>query len=210
MILYTHYVGEVSRIVDEHFDRALDQATYTEQKVTPMASRNLPPSFFNAHYHAQVKGGQYSGNSCGNDLYPGSEAAYSGLHHLAAHHHPDPWQYAAQATANSPYHRSVQDLAAYTSPASRLQSQYQSLFLNTPAAATATAAAASSRLHAAAATVKSEVPWAGAGDYPHAPSGDFSHHLERNYSPHPYANMSSSGLEAAQDSVKDLYWPSFS
>ena len=32
VILYTHYVGEVSRIVDEHFDRALDQATYTEQK----------------------------------------------------------------------------------------------------------------------------------------------------------------------------------
>ena len=91
--------------------------------------------------------------------------------------------------ANSPYHRSVQDLAAYSSPASRLQSQYQSLFLNNPAA---TAAAASSRLHAAAATVKSEVPWSGAGDY-HSPSGDFSHHLDRNYSPHPYPNMPTSG-----------------
>ena len=32
VILYTHYVGEVSRIVDEHFSKALDQTTYTEQK----------------------------------------------------------------------------------------------------------------------------------------------------------------------------------
>ena len=32
-----------------------------------------------------------------------------GLHHLAAHaSSPDPWQYAAQATATSSYHRSVQ------------------------------------------------------------------------------------------------------
>ena len=69
-----------------------------------MASRNLPPSFFNAHYHAQVKAagpaGHYSGPA--SDLYS-SEAAYSGLHHLAAHHHAasgsaDPWQYAAQVT----------------------------------------------------------------------------------------------------------------
>ena len=73
--------------------------------VAPMASRNLPPSFFNAHYHAQVKAagpaGHYSGPA--SDLYS-SEAAYSGLHHLAAHHHAasgsagDPWQYAAQVT----------------------------------------------------------------------------------------------------------------
>ena len=103
-----------------------------------------------------------------------------------------------QATANSPYHRSVQDLAAAasgysSSQASRLQSQYQSLFLNNPA----TAAAATSRLHAAAAgagpTVKSEVPWSGSGDYHTPGAGDFSHHLDRNYSPHPYANMPPSG-----------------
>jgi len=79
------------------------------------------------------------------------------------------------------------------------------LFLNNPAA--------TSRLQAAAATVKSELPWPTSGpgstDY-HSP-GDFSHHLDRNYSPHPYANMTPSGLEAAaaQDSAKDLYWPSF-
>ena len=80
-----------------------------------------------------------------------------------------------QATASSPYHRSVQDLAAYTSPAAasrweenisilkniskyfvcRLQSQYSSLFLNNPAA--------TSRLQAAAATVKSELPWPTSG-----------------------------------------------
>ena len=69
-----------------------------------MASRNLPPSFFNAHYHAQAKAagpGHYSGPA--SDLY--SSEAYSGLHHLAAHHHaasgsPDPWQYAAQVNTN--------------------------------------------------------------------------------------------------------------
>ena len=32
VILYTHYVGEVSRIVDEHFSKALDQTTYSENK----------------------------------------------------------------------------------------------------------------------------------------------------------------------------------
>ena len=65
-----------------------------------MASRNLPPSFFNAHYHAQVKAagpGHYSAS----DLY--NSEAYPGLHPLAsAHHHaasPDPWQYAAQVNS---------------------------------------------------------------------------------------------------------------
>ena len=57
-----------------------------------MASRNLPPSFFNANYHA--KSLPYT--SSPHELY--SEAYTSGLHHLAAHAtaSPDPWQYAAQ------------------------------------------------------------------------------------------------------------------
>ena len=58
-----------------------------------MASRNLPPSFFNAHYHAQVKAAypEYSPEAAAGPGYPG-------LHPLAAHHaaSPDPWQYAAQ------------------------------------------------------------------------------------------------------------------
>ena len=112
--------------------------------------------------------------------------------------------YHHQAGANSPYHRSVQDL--YSSSQSRLQSQYSSLFLQNPATAATAAsaaaqAAATSRLHAqvaatAGATVKSEVPWSGSGEY-HTPgpahSGDFSHHLDRTYSPHPYTNMPSTG-----------------
>ena len=78
-----------------------------------MASRNLPPSFFNAHYHAKLAGyseaklAGYSGHPEAGGLY--SEAYTQGLHHLAAHaSSPDPWQYAAQATATSSYHRSVQ------------------------------------------------------------------------------------------------------
>ena len=76
------------------------------------------------------------------------------------------------------------------------------LFLNTPGDKhsakifiTNQNISATSRLQAAAATVKSELPWPtsgpGATDY-HSP-GDFSHHLDRNYSPHPYANMTPSG-----------------
>ena len=63
-----------------------------------MASRNLPPSFFNAHYHAQVKAAypEYSPEGgAGGVAGPG----YPGIHPLAAHHaaaSPDPWQYAAQ------------------------------------------------------------------------------------------------------------------
>ena len=63
-----------------------------------MASRNLPPSFFNAHYHAQVKSS--SSYASPGELYS-ETAGYPGLHHLAAHHassSPDPWQYAAQVT----------------------------------------------------------------------------------------------------------------
>ena len=58
-----------------------------------MASRNLPPSFFNANYHTKSP---LPYTHAPTDLY--SEAYTSGLHHLAAHAtaSPDPWQYAAQ------------------------------------------------------------------------------------------------------------------
>jgi len=203
VILYTHYAGEVSNIVDEHFTKALNQSNFNENKGTPMASRNLPPSFFNANYHAK----SVAYTSSPHELY--SEAYTSGLHHLAAHAtaSPDPWQYAAQATATSSYHRSVQDLVnsagSYSNPASRLQSQY-SLFLNNP-----------SRLHAAAAathcTVKAEAPWPTSTSEYHTPTPtEFSHPLDRNYSPHPYTNMTSTGLETtSQDTSKDIYWPTF-
>jgi len=217
VVLYTHYSGEVSNIVDEHFTKALNQTTFSELKGTPMASRNLPPSFFNAHYHAKLAGyseaklAGYSGHPEAGGLY--SEAYTQGLHHLAAHaSSPDPWQYAAQATATSSYHRSVQDLVnsagSYSSsPASRLQSQY-SLFLNSP----------SSRLHSGQIKAEPGNPWGGS-DYPGGhpnpvpefPSASSGHPLERNYSPHPgYPNMPSTGLEpAGQEPPKDLYWPTF-
>jgi len=219
VVLYTHYSGEAANIVDEHFTKALNQTTFSELKGTPMASRNLPPSFFNAHYHAKLAVGYsdaklpYSHPEA-SGLY--SEAYTQGLHHLAAHaSSPDPWQYAAQATATSSYHRSVQDLVnsagSYSSsPASRLQSQY-SLFLNSP----------SSRLHSGQIKAEPGNPWGGS-DYPGGPGHpnpgtDFPtgsvppHPLERNYSPHPgYPNMPSTGLESAgQEPPKDLYWPTF-
>lgn len=205
VVVYTHYSGEVNSIVDEHFTKALNQTTFSENKGTPMASRNLPPSFFNAHYHAKLA---YSHPEA-SGLY--SEAYTQGLHHLAAHaSSPDPWPYAAQATASSSYHRSVQDLVnsagSYSSsPASRLQSQY-SLFFNSPG----------SRLHGGQIKAEPGNPWGG-GEYPghpsHAPGPlpEFpAHPLDRNYSPHPYPNMPSTGLESSgQEAAKDLYWPTF-
>ena len=32
VVLYTHYNGDVSDIVDQHFSKALNQSTYDEQK----------------------------------------------------------------------------------------------------------------------------------------------------------------------------------
>ena len=32
VVLYTHYSGEVSNIVDEHFTKALNQTTFSELK----------------------------------------------------------------------------------------------------------------------------------------------------------------------------------
>ena len=49
-----------------------------------MASRNLPPSFFNANYHSAAQKLGYT-HSSPADLY--SEAySNAGLHHLASHH----------------------------------------------------------------------------------------------------------------------------
>lgn len=214
VILYTHYNGDVSDIVDEHFSKALNQSNYDQQKGTPMDSRNLPPSFFNqnyrpselGNYHSKMSSYHGAASTAPADLY--SEAYTTGLQHLAAQASaaasPDPWQqYAAQASAGSSYHRSVHDLVSSGSGspyqhASRLQSQY--LFLNSPAA---------TRL-APHCGVKTEAPWPGAGPDYHTPTpGDFSHPLDRNYSPHPYPSMSATGLEG-QDASKDLaYWPTF-
>lgn len=214
-----------------------------------MASRNLPPSFFNAHYHAKLAYSHPEASGLYSDAYaqvrinePTTTHQWNtldglvlrpprtqGLHHLAAHaSSQDPWQYAAQATATSSYHRSVQDLVnsagSYSSsPASRLQSQY-SLFLNSP----------STRLHSGQIKAEPGNPWGGGGEYPgHGPATvpEFpAHPLDRNYSPHPYTNMSSAGTEditqylphqnshpnsiagleaAGQEAPKDLYWPTF-
>ncbi|XP_023344726.1 proteoglycan 4 [Eurytemora carolleeae] len=110
VVVYTHTAGDVGSLVDLHFTKALDQSTYTQHKGTPMASRNLPPSFFNAHYH-------------GKTTFASEYADYASLQHLAAHAQ-DPWQYAAQATGSS-YHRSMHDLYSRSGPG-------YSLFINTP------------------------------------------------------------------------------
>jgi len=224
VILYTHYIGEVASIVDDHFTKALNQAgeNFQQSKGTPMASRNLPPSFFNANYNTKYGNPgsvitSEGGPGAVSGLYP--DYTQSSLHHLAGS--PDPWQYAAQASANSPYHRTVADLVNsasssqhYSSQASslqaaqnRLQSQYSSLFLGA-----ASSPALSRHSAATMVSVKSEAPWGGSSgnqDYHSASVPEFSHPLDRNYSPHAYTNMATGIEGVSQDQSKDLYWPTF-
>ncbi|XP_038210925.1 protein vestigial [Zerene cesonia] len=77
-VVFTHYSGDVAAVVDEHFARAL--SIDKPKEAVPMASRNLPASFFNA---------AASGPSCaGLDLYDYDpwHQHYAGYGH-AAHRH---------------------------------------------------------------------------------------------------------------------------
>ncbi|CAH0729076.1 unnamed protein product, partial [Brenthis ino] len=77
-VVFTHYSGDVAAVVDEHFARALSLDKPKEG--VPMASRNLPASFFNA---------AAAGPACaGLDLYDYDpwHQHYAGYGH-AAHRH---------------------------------------------------------------------------------------------------------------------------
>lgn len=60
-----------------------------------MASRNLPPSFFNAHYNLANPPNKMA---AGELMY--GPAEYSSLHHHLAAASQDPWQYAAQVCSH--------------------------------------------------------------------------------------------------------------
>ncbi|XP_072940985.1 protein vestigial isoform X2 [Epargyreus clarus] len=64
-VVFTHYAGDVAAVVDEHFARAL--ALDKPKEGVPMASRNLPASFFNAA--AAAGAGAAGGGACALELY---------------------------------------------------------------------------------------------------------------------------------------------
>lgn len=50
-VIFTYYSGEISKVVDDHFSKALSQ---TEQRESiPLLARNLPPSFFDSSWVGQ-------------------------------------------------------------------------------------------------------------------------------------------------------------
>ncbi|XP_072018655.1 transcription cofactor vestigial-like protein 3 [Amphiura filiformis] len=94
-VLFTYYTGEINKVVDDHFTRALSQpSSFTSSGVKksssagspstwnknadgvpPMCQRNFPPSFWNSNY---VNNSNNS-NSVG---YPTSSTSFThGMHH---------------------------------------------------------------------------------------------------------------------------------
>ncbi|XP_013178097.1 PREDICTED: protein vestigial [Papilio xuthus] len=69
-VVFTHYAGDVAAVVDEHFARAL--AIDKPKESVPLASRNLPASFFNAAACGAGGAGGPGGPGapgCGLELY---------------------------------------------------------------------------------------------------------------------------------------------
>ncbi|GLV48581.1 vestigial [Carabus blaptoides fortunei] len=113
-VVFTHYQGDASSVVDEHFSRALDKTTQSKD-TSPMSQRNFPASFWNSHYQPAI-----------NAVGPGGPGG-SGSHHTdlySDHYHPsDPWyhQYSTHHRAVHEYHH--HNMAQYSGlllPGSRL------------------------------------------------------------------------------------------
>ncbi|KAK5646200.1 hypothetical protein RI129_004664 [Pyrocoelia pectoralis] len=101
-VVFTHYQGDASSVVDEHFSRALDKTSQTKES-PPMSQRNFPPSFWNCqHYHGAT-------SSHHPDIY-------------SEHYHPgDAWyQYSTHHRAVHDYHHNMAQYSGLLLPGSRL------------------------------------------------------------------------------------------
>ncbi|KAM9798558.1 transcription cofactor vestigial-like protein 2a [Neosynchiropus ocellatus] len=111
-VLFTYFQGDISAVVDEHFSRALSQATAyppsTSHKAVrdgpfPMSQRSFPPSFWNSSYqpsssfggalsspHSDIpfSGDPYSSSSLHSHLHQPSPDSWHPSHHHHHHHHP--------------------------------------------------------------------------------------------------------------------------
>ncbi|XP_040563422.1 uncharacterized protein [Lepeophtheirus salmonis] len=143
-VVYTSYIGDPSRMVDEHFTRALS-APSEKSKTLPLSQRNLPPSFWNSdyqyplsslgHFHAGSSSvsGSVAGGGIGisaSDSYshdPYTNPAFLGAandswqNYMSSYHHHHHHAAAASHAAS----RGMHDMYS----ASRLNPQYSSLLL---------------------------------------------------------------------------------
>uniref|UniRef100_A0A8C6KH37 Vestigial-like family member 2a n=1 Tax=Nothobranchius furzeri TaxID=105023 RepID=A0A8C6KH37_NOTFU len=114
-VLFTYFQGDISTVVDEHFSRALSQATAyptsSSNKAVrdgsfPMSQRSFPPSFWNSSYQPSVSstlgsalssphtelsfaGDPYSSASLHSHLHqPSPDSWHPSHHHHHHHHHP--------------------------------------------------------------------------------------------------------------------------
>eukprot|EP00096_Caligus_rogercresseyi_P012654 TRINITY_DN536_c0_g2_i1.p1 TRINITY_DN536_c0_g2~~TRINITY_DN536_c0_g2_i1.p1 ORF type:complete len:345 (-),score=105.90 TRINITY_DN536_c0_g2_i1:346-1380(-) len=102
IVVFTHYVGDASSIVEKHFSRALSAYKPEDTSCKPMSARNLPASFWTAPSELMASSPRSSSTTSSNthlispnthtssssysDLYP--ESITGALHQLAAD-----WQY---------------------------------------------------------------------------------------------------------------------
>ncbi|CAG7836401.1 unnamed protein product [Allacma fusca] len=200
-VVFVHYNGDVSRVVDEHFSRALSSAYSNDKssKSSPMSTRNFPPSFWNSNYQPSKPLASY-----GAAEFYGAAVEYGppipGLSH---HHQADPWHY--PLPPHQGYHHRPTEIPYPPMPSSSRfnAAQYGSFLL---AGASSSAGRFAGMPSASQCGVKSESgPWVG-GRYHHDTLSDL--HLA-DYSAAAaahYSNMTA-GLETTvQDSSKDLYW----
>lgn len=214
-MVVTHYAGDASTVVDEHFSRALSTPHFEKphspgKASSPMSSRNFPPSFWNSNYQVPSTSsasssrppslaGHLTGTSPA-DLY---DPYHSGLHSLQAPA-PDPW--AAYSLSSQAYgHRSVahdvyQAAMSSVPSSSRPYHQYSSLSFQPHLA----------RLPGVSA-VTSQMPMAkpdswGARYHEAFSNPELAHGLDTNYSAPHYPNVPGLETGVPQEGAKDLYW----
>jgi len=63
-VIFTYYTGDISKLVDEHFTKALSQSS--DRDHVPLSARNLPPSFWDCNWvgspSSDLTSAQYGGD----------------------------------------------------------------------------------------------------------------------------------------------------
>ncbi|XP_054163752.1 probable serine/threonine-protein kinase DDB_G0282963 [Oppia nitens] len=130
-VVYTYFSGDTSSVVDQHFNRALNQQTYnsandkqTKDIPVPMSQRSFPPSFWNVNHQPVLSANHHSSHTTSSssvssalclptpstsssapmhELYADAYHHSGALHAASIHHQNDPWHYTLSATAANPY-----------------------------------------------------------------------------------------------------------
>ncbi|XP_040563420.1 uncharacterized protein [Lepeophtheirus salmonis] len=179
IVVFTHYVGNASSVVEDHFSRALSSYERDETSYKPMSARNLPASFWTApsDYTPPSPRHSASATACNllnqsstvpyGDIYP--ESITGALHQLAAD-----WQYPHASVGHTP------SSSSYSSNYSNYAARFQSANYWSPRLVGSSSTTSS---------VKSE--WS-----PEPPYSDFSSH-PHHLSHHPYHHYSNIAAVAA-------------